>query len=206
MSLAPQAKVVHLSWGVDLSFFPSLKYDRRWSWHAVKLFVISKLWRLLLLSTLAIRVINTELPGGVQWPPNVRLFTGGREGSWETVSYKDLLYEHYAGCSAALIILQKDPQERFAAGFTQLLEAMALAWPVIVTRTGALASEIDVEKEGCGLFVPPNDAVALANAMRRIADDPARAEAMGLAGRRLCETRYNIVRYADGLHQFFASI
>ena len=77
---------------------------------------------------------------------------------------------------------------------------------VIVTRTGALPTEIDVEKEGCGLFVPPNDDRALADAIDRISSDPEEARRMGERGRALCESHYNIVRYADQLHDFFNSL
>ena len=56
-----------------------------------------------------------------------------------------------------LIILKNDPTQYTAVGFTELLEVMAMARPVILTRTGALPTEIDVEKAGCGLHVPPED-------------------------------------------------
>ena len=80
---------------------------------------------------------------------------------------------------------------------------MAMARPVILTRTGALPTEIDVERVGCGLHVPPENPDALAEAIEFLASDPSRAKAMGEAGRRLVETRYNIQRYADDLHKFF---
>ena len=111
--------------------------------------------------------------------------------------------DYYAECAASLIIIKNDPADYTAVGFTNLLEAMAMARPVIVTRTGAVPTEIDVERAGCGLHVPPNDPAALATAIKTLADDPVRAKAMGEAGRRLVETRYNIQRYADDLHNFF---
>lgn len=205
--LAPHAKVAHLSWGVDLPFFPLLPYGPKWFLSCGK---TRRDFQVLAdaaaLSSELIRVINTELPAGLVWPAHVRTFTGGHNGDWQTVSYQDLIHEHYSGCSAALILVQEDRAERYGAGFTQLLEAMALARPVIVTRTGALADELDVEKEGCGLHIPPGDGKALANAMRTLAENPAQAEAMGKAGRRLCETHYNIDRYASELHQFFEAL
>ena len=78
--------------------------------------------------------------------------------------------------------------------------------PVIVTRTGALPSEIDVEKAGCGLHVPPDDPGALREAIALLADNPGKAQQMGEVGRRLCETYYNMDRYSSGLHRFFESI
>ena len=93
---------------------------------------------------------------------------------------------------------------RIARGVqNKVLEAMAMARPVVITRTGAVPSEIDVEKSGCGLFVPPNDPGALASALVSLADNPADAQAMGAAGRRLCESHYNIERFAADLHRFF---
>jgi glycosyltransferase involved in cell wall biosynthesis len=206
-ALAPKARVAHISWGVDLPFFPALDYNPQWFLSCGKTrrdFVTLK--AAAAAYPAIIRVINTQLPSGLVWSDNVRQFTGGSNGDWLTVSFHDLIHEHYAGCAAALILLETDSSERYAAGFTQLLEAMALGRPVIVTGTGALAGELNVEKEGCGLMVPPNDPAAVIKAMRIISDDPSRAEAMGKAGRRLCETRYNIERYAADLHQFIESL
>lgn len=206
-SLAPKAKIAHLGWGVDLSCYPMLPYEPKWFLCCGKTRRdFNVLAGAASLYPEPIRVINTDLPSGITWPQNVQRLTGGRGGEWSTVSYQELVYEHYSGCHSSLILLQEDSKERYGAGFTQMLEAMALGRPIIVTRTGAAAGEIDVEKEGCGLFVPPNDPAALARAMKQIAENPEQAEAMGRAGRRLCETHYNIERYARDLHDFFESM
>ena len=61
------------------------------------------------------------------------------------------------------------------------LEAMERARPVIAASIGGLE---DLVREGeTGLLVPPGDADALAQAMLTLAGDPARATAMGNAGR-----------------------
>src|SRR5262249_115339 len=117
-----------------------------------------------------------------------------------------LLQDHYPSSAASLVIIKYDPTESTANGFTNLIEAMAMGQPVIVTRTGALPSEIDVEKAGCGLHVPPDDPAALAAAIEALASDPRGAQAMGEVGRRLCETHYNMKRYATELHQFFNAL
>ena len=102
--------------------------------------------------------------------------------------------------------MKNDPTQYTANGFTNLIEAMAVGQPVIVTRTGALPGELDVEKAGCGLHVPPDDPEALADAIKSLAKDPQRAKAMGDRGRSLAETHYNLVRYANDLHRFFESL
>jgi glycosyltransferase involved in cell wall biosynthesis len=52
---------------------------------------------------------------------------------------------------------------------TVVMEAMSLGKPVIATRVGGMVDLVDDEKTG--LLVPPNDADALAGAMRRLLQD-----------------------------------
>lgn len=100
---------------------------------------------------------------------------------------------------AILVALDLDAAANYANGFglTALLDAMAAGRPVIVTRTAYPV--IDVEAEGIGVFVDGADPAAWRAAIRRLADDPAAAEAMGRRARRLCETTYNIDTYAAGV-------
>jgi glycosyltransferase involved in cell wall biosynthesis len=81
-----------------------------------------------------------------------------------------------------------------------------MARPVIITRTPALADEIDVEGAGWGLFVPMEDPDALSEAIDFLGDNPSQAEEMGRRGRRLAERHYNMERYARDLHKFFESL
>lgn len=203
--LAPRATIAHLGWGVDLEFFPKLPYNPEWFMSCGRThrdhYTLSQAASR---SERQIRVISPNLPRDIAWSSNVTLVTGGKLD--DTVTYQELLHQYYANCAASLIILDFDPAEFTGVGFTNLIEAMAMARPVIVTRTGALPSEIDVEKVGCGLHVPPQDPEALVKAIKLLADDPDRARAMGEVGRRLCEKRYNIARYATELHQFFQSL
>jgi glycosyltransferase involved in cell wall biosynthesis len=60
------------------------------------------------------------------------------------------------------------------------LEAMACGKPVIASRTGGVP-EIVMEDE-TGLLVPPEDATALAEALRRLANDETQRARMGAAG------------------------
>ena len=60
------------------------------------------------------------------------------------------------------------------------LEAMAAGKAVVASRTGGVP-EIVVENE-TGLLVPPGDAVALAEALRRVAGDDALRTRLGAAG------------------------
>jgi glycosyltransferase involved in cell wall biosynthesis len=207
--MAPQVRVAHLAWGCDLNFYPALAYQAGWFLSCgITHRDLSTLSAAAARSPHAIRLICPGISRELTWSRNVTLVDGGSGWNFQktNVGYDELIHQHYAGAAASLIILQNDPAEKTAVGFTSLLEAMALGRPSIVTRTGAIPGELDVEIAGCGLHVPAQDPAALARAIDRLAADPAAAEAMGAAGRQLAEKHYNIQRYATQLHAFFESL
>ena len=71
-----------------------------------------------------------------------------------------------------------------------ILEAMATALPVIATRVGGNAELVDDGRTGA--LVPPDDVDALAQALVHMATDPARAAALGRAGRAEVERRFSL--------------
>jgi len=62
-----------------------------------------------------------------------------------------------------------------------ILEAMAAGLPVVASRVGGTPEA--VEDGETGLLVPPKDPVALEEAMYSLLSNPAKAAAMGQAGR-----------------------
>jgi glycosyltransferase involved in cell wall biosynthesis len=70
---------------------------------------------------------------------------------------------------------------RFEAFPYSLIEAMASGLPCIVTDVGENAAI--VQNGQCGLVVPPEDADALADAIRTLLEDPAMRQAMGARAR-----------------------
>jgi glycosyltransferase involved in cell wall biosynthesis len=200
--LAPKVPVAQLAWGVDREVFPHIPYQPQTLLACGQTMRDQPtLARATLLTQQPIRVIAAKLPPGLTWGPNVSFVGGGQAD--DNVTYDELFRDHYARCTASLIILRNDPKQATGVGFTNLLESMAMARPVIVTRTGALPTEIDVEQAGIGLFVPPEDPAVLARAIDTLAADPAQAEAMGAAGRELVDRHYNMGRYARELSAFF---
>ena len=84
-----------------------------------------------------------------------------------------------------------------------VIEGMAAGKPVIATDGGALP-EIVIPGE-TGLLVPMGDAPALAEAVASLLSDPARAAAMGAAGRRRVLERFTIahtVRKMEGIYEY----
>jgi glycosyltransferase involved in cell wall biosynthesis len=66
--------------------------------------------------------------------------------------------------------------------------AYSFGCPVVATRVGGLAE--DIEEGRSGLLVPPGDPPALAAALARILGDPALREELGARGRELSRTRH----------------
>lgn len=90
----------------------------------------------------------------------------------------------------------------FQAGVTAILEAMAMGRAVICTRT---PGQTDVIVDGeTGLYVPPGDPSALRAAIERLLANPAEAERMGQAGRRLVEQSMSLDCYVERLRSFVA--
>ncbi len=76
-----------------------------------------------------------------------------------------------------------------------LLEAMLCARPVVATAVSSIP-EIVADGE-TGLLVPPEDPAALAEAVSALLDDPARAAALGEAGRIRAHTEFSVARMAE---------
>ncbi len=92
------------------------------------------------------------------------------------------LREHLA--SSDLFVLPSRSE-----GFSNaILEAMAASLPVVATDVGGNSEAV---KDGVnGLLVPPEDPVALAEAIARLLSNPAEARAMGMAGRSLVVKKF----------------
>ena len=89
-------------------------------------------------------------------------------------------------------------------GGAVVLEAMAMARPVIATNWGGPADYLDAD---CGVLVEPDSRPALvtgfARAMADLAADPTRRRAMGDAGRRRVEERFDWNRKVDRMIEVY---
>lgn len=71
----------------------------------------------------------------------------------------------------------------------KVFDYMAAGRPVVLAMRGVIRQV--VEGAGAGIAVPPGDPHALAEALRRLAENPAAGRAMGLRGRRCVETSFD---------------
>ena len=85
-----------------------------------------------------------------------------------------------------------------------VLEAMAAGLPIVATGVGG--TPMQVGEEGAPFLCPPGDAPALAEALKRLIDDPALRHATGAAMRRRVEEFFDIVRIADIYHHAYGCL
>lgn len=101
----------------------------------------------------------------------------------------------FQGCAFFVLPSRQEPQ-----GIVSL-EAMACAKPVVAANVGGVP-EIVADGE-TGLLFPGGDAVALENTLEQMLADPARAEAMGRAGRARAEAHFTWQRIADQYFEIY---
>jgi len=85
-----------------------------------------------------------------------------------------------------------------------VVEAMATGRPVVATAVGGT---VDAVEEGrTGYLIPPGAPEALANALRKLLDDPEGRAAMGSAARAMAKERYRADRVVAGLEQVYHEV
>lgn len=142
----------------------------------------------LLPRTLACRL---ELAGGFASPAleqRVRALPGWSRVRFHGWATRPQVAAILGRARAGLVLLHPEPNY-VEAYPNKMFEYMAAGLPVIASDF-PLWREL-VEESGAGLLVDPQDAVAIAGAMRWILENPDEAVAMGRRGRAAVEARFN---------------
>lgn len=111
---------------------------------------------------------------------------------WVTPSELDSAYASATAFALPAVVDKRGDTEGLGM---VLLEAMSYYVPVVTTALGGITDVVENEKTG--LIVPPNDAGALAAALRRLIDDRALAARLGAAGEQVIEQRFSWPRIID---------
>ncbi len=109
----------------------------------------------------------------------------------------------WALTDVSLVLLRK--RQTFESVIpSKIFEAMGMARPIILGVRGE--SQRIVEAAGAGLCIEPENDEELAEAVRKLATEPARARALGASGRRYVEENYDRRRLAARFEQLLARV
>lgn len=136
-------------------------------------------------------------------PQRARISAAIRElGLSETVTmtgYREDVPEILAASDALV-----RPSDRFEGVPQVILQALAMARPVVASPVGGIPEAVHPEETG--LLCATGDAEAYAAALARLAGDPALRERLGKAGRELVLARYTVAAMCDRTEAFYSGI
>ncbi len=105
-----------------------------------------------------------------------------------------------AAADACIAILK--PVQMYATVYpNKVFDYMAAGRPVLLAIDGVIRQV--VEEAGAGVFVPPGEPAALADAIRGLADKRETGSAMGLRGREYVESHFDRAELAEKLAEIF---
>lgn len=105
-----------------------------------------------------------------------------------------------ASLDCGLMVLRDIPAFYRGTSPNKFFDYLAAGIPVVNNYPGWLAGLIEANR--CGVVVPPANPVAFADALQRLAADPAGARAMGAAARTLAESQFARPRLAGEFVDF----
>jgi hypothetical protein len=129
------------------------------------------------------------------WQPSFEKFGDAVEittSSHAKPLYYPEMFDNLKNCLAMAIPLTA---QNTLAGLTSFVDALALGKPIIMTRNSYI--DIDIEKEGIGIWVNPNDVDAFEAAMLWLANEHSTAKEMGKRARALVDNGYNSQTFAN---------
>ena len=148
-----------------------------------------------------IRIIGPRQQKPFNIPANVNWIDTSSNPPDQAIDYPTLK-EWYAQCSGVCIPLSGNADD--TCGYTNMLEAMAMRKPVIMTQSGCL--HIDPETRNFGMIVKPGDPQGWSDAMNRILNDSNYARGIGENGRRIAEEEFSIERFNRDVVSFINEV
>ena len=185
---ADPARMSMVHWGADLAFYDSLKPDG-----TQPCLFISTGKELRDYKTLTEAFNNTGQP--------LTLYTAKEQReAFKNLEVKDNIDLHFGTrlmpYELSLLVAQSQcvciccQPSNYTVGLTTVVEAMALGIPILCTRNPQMP--MDLEAEGCGIYMEPYDTAGWERAIQYIISHPEEAKEMGRKGRLLAEKYYNV--------------
>ena len=144
-----------------------------------------------------IRIIGPNKQKPENLPINVRWIDTSANPPDQAIDYPTLR-NWYAECIAVCIPLSGEAED--TCGYTNMLEAMAMRKPVLMTRSGCL--HIDPRSGGFGKLIEPKNYKGWAIAMNELIENKEVAQNLGANGRKIAERGYTIERFNRDIQTF----
>jgi glycosyltransferase involved in cell wall biosynthesis len=144
--------------------------------------------------------VGSEPPGQPEFVEQLtrRIAASPRADRIQRRPFTDIVTDYYLAADILVVPSRKpEPFGRVA------IEAMALGLPVVAARHGGLVEIVD--HNATGILFPPNDAVALADALKTLLSDRTLRERLGEAGRFRQQALFSASAYRDGVVSAFLS-
>lgn len=110
----------------------------------------------------------------------------------EVLPWRAVLERYRNAYAVAIPLADKRNKPKNAVGLTNLLEAMAMGKPVVMTRNNLSRYVVDIEAEGIGLWVETGDVKGWQEALEYLLNHPEVAHQMGAKARQLAEQEMNL--------------
>jgi glycosyltransferase involved in cell wall biosynthesis len=148
-----------------------------------------------------IRIIGPSYQKPEDLPSNVKWINTSSNPPDQAIDYTTLR-EWYAQCIAVCIPLSGDADD--TCGYTNMLEAMAMRKPILMTESGCL--HINPEIDGFGIQIKPRDAQDWIQKMNHLHKDHETVIGMGNRGRKIVERDFTIERFNQDVLDFIETI
>ena len=182
------SQVTNVGYGADVSFFRPDAREHSSTFRVVSAGMASRDYRTLVAAM-------DGLPGELKiaadsaWFPSSLDLDGVDLSGVELRSYGGYVQLRELYASADVVVVPLQPA-RHACGYAVISEAMAMARPVIVTRTEGCSDFVD---DGItGWYVEPGDVDILRDRIRQVASLPDVAEEVGRRARQAIVERYSV--------------
>jgi glycosyltransferase involved in cell wall biosynthesis len=134
-------------------------------------------------------------------PAHVTVRPVARDEPTAPLKYDDAVM---ADLRAAAVVAIPLPSTDRLAGLTEVVDALACARPMILTRSPYF--DFDIERIGCGWWVEPGDVRGWSERLRAAMSDRERLEQMGRAGRAWASDHLNERLFTDGLRRVLLEV
>lgn len=148
-----------------------------------------------------VRIIGPDWQKPKILPPNVTWLETSSDPPDKTIDYPTLR-KWYSQCQGVCIPLSGDSDD--TCGYTNMLEGMAMAKPIVMTRSGSL--HLNPKDRGFGFIVDPDDSYGWARSMNEIIRNPLSSKQMGNQGRMIAESEFSTERFDNEVLVFLKEI